>query len=148
VLFGQVKITKEIISINTHERNKKTILFEKTVSDNKIAFVLKAENKSSKDFAKCKWITLLSKEELMFFVDALENLEIGSSFDSPLFSFVSKKNKVRIFINDTKCTSEHKMYYFQQSCNRKLSFILLKDNISNIVASLNQTIRDFEYVSK
>ena len=63
-LFGQAKITQNIISIDTHERNSKKILFEKQSSSDYISFVLKAENKSSKDFTKCKWITFLSKEEL------------------------------------------------------------------------------------
>ena len=36
-------------------------------------------SKSSKDFTKCKWITSMSKEELMYFVDGLESLVPASS---------------------------------------------------------------------
>ena len=148
VLFAQGLTKKHIISINTYEKNEKTILFEKQTSDNSISFALKAENKSSKDFAKCKWITSLSKEELMYFVDALEALEVGSSLESSLFNFVYKKNKIKIKIKDTKCTSEHKTYYFQQSCNRILSFVILPNEVPKILSALKQTIREIEYVSK
>ncbi|MEC9208824.1 MAG: hypothetical protein VX762_00165 [Bacteroidota bacterium] len=148
LLFPQELIKKYIISINTYEKNAKTILFEKQILDNSISFVLKAENKSSKDFAKCKWITSLSKEELMYFIDALEALEVGSSLESSLFNFVYKKNKIKIQIKDTKCTSEHKMYYFQKSCNRMLSFVILPNEVPNMLSTLKQTIREIEYVSK
>lgn len=148
VLFAQGITTKEIISIDTYGKNVKTILFEKKTSENSISFALKAENKSSKDFAKCKWITSLSKEELMCFVDALEDFEVASSLENSLFNFIYKKNKIKIQIKDTKCTSEHKVYYFQKSCNRALSFIILANEIPEIISGLKQSIREIEYVSK
>ena len=124
LLFGQALITKNILSINTNEKNVKTILIKKQILRNAISFLLTAENHSSKDITKCKWIASLSKEELIFFVDALEHLEAGSSLESSVFNFVYKKNKIKIYINDVKCTSEHKTYYFQKSCNRNLSFVI------------------------
>jgi len=148
VLFAQGIITKEIISIDTYEKNVKTILFEKQISGNSISFVLKAENRSSKDFAKCKWITSFSQEEIIFFLDALEDLEVSSSLETPLFNFIYKKNRVKINIKDTKCTSEHKMFYFQKSCNRALSFIIPSNEMPEIISNLKQSIREIEYVSK
>ena len=146
-LFSQVQTTKSIVRINTYEKHVKTILFEKRTLENNISFVLNAENKSSKDFTKCKWITLLSKEELAFFVDALENLQVGSSLDNPLFNFIYKKNKIKINIKKSKCTSEHKIYYFQQSCNRALSFVILDNEVSEIVSKLKYSIGEIKYVS-
>ena len=147
-LFSQEIITKDIISFNTDERNEKTILFEKQDSDDKISFLLKAENKSSKDFTKCQWITSLSKEELIYFIDVLENLQVGSSVESSLFNVVFKKNKIKIQVKDSRCTSEHKIYYFQESCKRKLSFVILQDKKLEITSALKKALREIEYVSK
>ena len=147
-LFSQEIITKDIISFNTNERNEKTILFEKQSLDDKILFFLKAENKTSKDFTKCQWITSLSKEELIYFIDVLENLQVGSSVENPLFNFIYKKNKIKIQIKDSRCTSEHKIYYFQQSCKRRLSFVILEEKTVEITSALKQALREIEYVSK
>lgn len=148
LLFAQQIITKSIISFNTHERNSKTVLFEKQDLDYNTNFLLKAENKTSKDFTKCKWITSLSQDQLSYFIDVLENLEVGSSVESRLFNFVYKKNKIKIYINDSRCTSEHKIYYFQESCKRRLSFVILEDEKSEITSALKQVLREIEYVRK
>jgi hypothetical protein len=147
-LFAQFTKTKAILSVNTHEKNIKRILFAKEISSSNTSFFLKAENESSKDFTKCKWITLLSKEELMYFADGLESLEPSSSYENSLFRFVYKKNKIKVYIKDSKCTSEHRMYYFQKSCNRRLAFIILPYQVSEIVYDLRQALREIEYVRK
>ena len=147
-LFAQFTKTKEIISVNTHEKNIKTIVFAKEMSVSNTSFFLEAENESSKDFTKCKWITLLSKDELMYFTDGLESLEPSSSSENSLFRFVYKKNKIKIYIKDSKCTSEHRMYYFQKSCNRRLAFIILPYQVSEIVSDLRQALREIDYVRK
>ena len=64
------------------------------------------------------------------------------------FNFIYKKNKIKIQIKDTRCTSEHKIYYFQQSCKRRLSFVILEDKRVKITSALKQVLREFEYVSK
>ncbi len=148
LLFAQQIITKSIISFNTHERNAKTVLFEQQDLDHNTNFLLKAENKSSKDFTKCKWITSLSQDQLIYFIDVLENLEAGSSVESRLFNFMYKKNKIKIHIKDSRCTSEHKTYYFQESCKRRLSFVILEGDKSEITSALKQVLREIEYVRK
>jgi hypothetical protein len=146
--FGQENITKDVLRINTHERNSKNILFEKKTSVDDISFVLKAENQSTKDFTKCKWITLLSAEELIDFLDVLENIDIGSSVENSVFKIAHKKNRIKVQIKNTKCTSEHKVYYFQQSCKRELSFIILPNETSEIISVLKKTIVEINYVIK
>lgn len=146
--FGQGKIIQEIISVKTHDTNSKNILFEKETLENDISFILKAENQSSKDFTKCKWITLLSVEELMDFLDVLENIEIGSSVENSVFKISYRKNKIKFHIKNTKCTSDHKVYYFQKSCKRELSFIILPDETSEVISALKQAISETNYVIK
>ena len=126
LLFAQQIITKSIISFNTHERNSKTVLFEKQDLDHNINFLLKAENKTSKDFTKCKWITSLSQDQLIYFIDVLENLEAGSSVESRLFNFVYKKNKIKIgFVTSTT-----------------------KNNVDGVFKSLKYHLKknDFDYI--
>tara|TARA_B000000437_G_C11621641_1_gene295667 strand:- start:60 stop:548 length:489 start_codon:yes stop_codon:yes gene_type:complete len=147
-LFAQFITTKEILRINTYEKNIKDILFAKEVSNIQTSFLLKAENKSSKDFTKCKWITSMSKEELMYFADGLESLVPASSSENKLFRFVYKNDKIKIHIKESKCTSEHRMYYFQKSCNRKLSFVILPNQVSQIVSDLRKAIKEIHYVRK
>ena len=123
-------------------------MIKKQTSRNDISFILTAENQSSKDITKGKWITSLSKEQLIFFIDALKHLKAGSSLENSIFNFVFKKNKIKININDVKCTSEHKTYYFQKSCKRHLSFVILENQVPEILLALKAEINEIDYVSK
>ena len=133
--------TSKITSINTIERNSKTINFYKqTNNNNNNTFIIKAINETSKDFTKCKWTTSLTHSELSLFVKKLALLEIGVDFDCSSFRINYRKNKVVINIHDTKCTSEHKTFYFQETCNRKLSFSLRTEQVSLLINDLHKTL--------
>ena len=140
VLFAQEIITKDIVSINTKEKNSKTILFTKKISNNKTSFILEANNKTSKDYSKCKWVTDISSGELKYFVDELVALEPGISFESSLFHIIYKKDKIKVKFIDTKCTSEHKTHYFQESCKRTLQFVLLPQQVLTLNSSINKEL--------
>ena len=140
--------TSKITSINTLERNSKTIFFFKQANSNNTLFLLKAMNESSKDFTKCKWITSLTHSELSLFVNKLDLLENGVDFDCSSFRINYRKNKVVINIHDTKCTSEHKTFYFQESCNRKLTFSLRADQISILIKDLQKSLEQEQLVVK
>ena len=142
-----VRLTN-IASVKTHEKNKKKIFFEKQVIGSNTSFLLKAENNSSKDFTKCKWVTSFSKKQFLHFINQLDNLEPGSSTENSLFSIIYKKNKIKIYIKDTKCTSEHKMYYFQKSCSRKLKFTILEGDILELITTLRSSVNELNYVTK
>ena len=140
--------TSKITSINTLERNSKTIFFFKQASNSNTSFLLKAMNESSKDFTKCKWITSLTHSELSLFVNKLDLLEKGVDFDCSSFRINYRKNKVVINIHDTKCTSEHKTFYFQESCNRKRTFSLRGDQISILIKDLRKSLEQEQLVIK
>jgi len=148
MLFGQTLKQEKIISVNTSEKNTKEILFSKRISDSKVSFILKAENISSKDFTKCQWISSFSREELILFINELEALEAGASLENSIFSITYKKKKIKIKIKDTKCIGEHKTFYFQESCNRSLSFILLPHNIAEITIPLKDVLNEINYANK
>ena len=147
-VFSQGVTTSRITSINTLERNSKTILFFKEGNNKNTSFLLKAMNKSSKDFTKCKWITSLTHSELSLFVNKLDLLEEGVDFDCSSFRINYRKKKVVINIHDTKCTSEHKTFYFQESCNRKLTFSLRVDQISILIKDLRKSLEQEQLVKK
>jgi len=142
VLLAQAVITKNIISIDTQEKNAKTILFAKQLTNSSTSFLLKAKNETSKDYSKCKWESTLSKDELEYFVDALEVIELGTDFECSLFKLKYKKNKLNVQFNDTKCTSEHKIYYFQKSCKRALSFVLKPNQLDMVINKLDHALND------
>ena len=147
-VLSQGITTSKITSINTLERNSKKIFFFKQANNNNTSFLLKAMNESSKDFTKCKWITSLTHSELSLFVNKLDLLENGVDFDCSSFRINYRKNKVVINLHDTKCTSEHKTFYFQESCNRKLTFSLRADQISILIKDLQKSLEQEQLVVK
>ena len=102
---------------------------------------MSAKNKTSKNFNKCKWISLLTKKELGSFAITLEKIKQGETIKTNFFTLKAKNNRVRVHFNNTKCTSEHKTHYFQKSCNRELSFIVQQNQIKELTKTL---IRDIE----
>ena len=77
ILSAQETLTKDIIAFNTIEKNEKTILFSKQTTSNSINYVLSAENKTSKDFNKCKWVSRLTNQELESFAVTLAKIKQG-----------------------------------------------------------------------
>tara|TARA_B110000438_G_scaffold255058_1_gene261646 strand:+ start:89 stop:577 length:489 start_codon:yes stop_codon:yes gene_type:complete len=144
ILSAQETLTKNIIAFNTIEKNEKTILFSKQTISNSINYVLSAENKTSKDFNKCKWVSLLTKKELESFAITLAKIKQGETIETNFVTLKAKNNRVRVYFNNTKCTSEHKTHYFQKSCNRKLSFIVQQNQIKEINKTLTKDVeQDF-----
>lgn len=148
LLLAQEVFTKNFFSINTEERNSKKVVFSKKYTDSSSSFLLTVKNERSKDYTGCKWISTLSNNELDYFVDALNNIEEGVDFECPLFTLKYKRNRINVNFKHTKCTSEHKLYYFQKSCKRTLSFVLKNDQIPDIVNKLNSALNEFEFVKQ
>ncbi|MAW20971.1 MAG: hypothetical protein CMD16_01075 [Flavobacteriales bacterium] len=139
-LFSQEIITKEIFTLQTKEKNSKTILFSSQERSQDFYYIIKAKNETSKDFSKCKWLSRLSVGDFMYFLDALASIEEGSTFECSLFLLKYKNNKLNIKFNKTKCTSEHKTHYFQKSCNRSLNFVLYESQIKDIINKLQENL--------
>lgn len=135
---SQTIITEDIVSITTKEKNSKTILFSKKINNSITSFVVEAENQTSNDYSQCKWVSNISDWQLRNFIDQLVALDLGSSFECSLFHIVNKKDKIRVKLMDTKCTSEHKTHYFQKSCNRTLQFLLFPEQISLLQRSISK----------
>jgi len=140
ILSAQETVTRDLITFNTIEKNKKIILFSKQTTSNNIHYVLNAQNKTSKDFNKCKWVSYLTKKELEYFAVTLAKIKQGEIIETNFFTLKSKNNRVRVYFNNTKCTSEHKTHYFQKSCNRELSFTVQQSQIEELTKTLTKDV--------
>jgi hypothetical protein len=130
------------------KKNKKTVQFSKQLSDFNTSFLLKAMNKQSKDYTGCKWVSNLSEDDVEHFADALDNIEGGNDFECSSFKLKSKKNRINVEFKDARCTSEHKLYYFQESCKRSLSFVLKLDQLDMLINKLHGALNDDRLVKQ
>ena len=135
--FSQSFITRKIFAFETLERNSKTIQISKQTQDEGFKYFIIAENEASKDYVSCKWKTEISISGLALFTKMLKELSIGDSYESNLFDLDCNKNKVKVKFKKTKCISDHKTFYFQESCNRSLNFVIYKKQIEEIVKELD-----------
>tara|TARA_B100001250_G_scaffold87804_1_gene72637 strand:+ start:30950 stop:31501 length:552 start_codon:yes stop_codon:yes gene_type:complete len=145
---AQELVVRELTHFYSEEKNEKSIFFSEKKRGEDISFGLKAKNRTSKDFAKCEWITSFSLDQLLYFINSLESIENNSHIEATLFSISLKKNQLVVRIKDTRCTSEHKMYYFQKSCKRSLSFVISTNQSDEIVKVLKHELKILDHVSK
>jgi len=133
-IFGQV-IIKEILQIQTSEKNEKTIIFHKQSIDLTESFLISAFNKSSNDFTSCSWEVKLSVDCLKELYQALSdiNFDDNSQIIYKNLSVKVKRGRVRIAFFNSSCLNEHSTSYFQKSCNRELSFAIKADQINSFV---------------
>ena len=71
----------------------------------------------------------------------LGKIKQGETIETNLFTLKAKNNRVRVYFNNTKCTSEHKTHYFQKSCNRELSFIVQQNQIEELTKTLIKDLK-------
>ncbi len=136
-VFSQSVTTRKIVAFETLEKNSKIIQISKRTQGENDSYVLKAENKTSKEYVSCKWKTEISINELALFGKMLKELNIGDSYESNLFDLDFKKNKIKVKFKKTKCISDHKVFYFQESCKRSLYFVIYEKQIDGIVNELD-----------
>ena len=114
VLLSQENKIEIITSFETSEKNAKTIILAKEEKSNSINFGVIAENKSTKEYTKCKWVTSITLKQLDFLMNSLESIEEIKLVENSVFKIKKKKEKIAITVKNTKCTSEHKLYKFQK----------------------------------
>jgi hypothetical protein len=131
--FGQ-KVTKELMKIQSSEKNSKTITFFKQSTKSQNNFILKAKNESSSEYTNCKWEVQLGDNKMRQLNEALSqvNFDEKNNISFKDFSVKVKKDRVKIVFYNSSCSSEHNTHYFQKSCNRELSFMLLPSQINSM----------------
>ena len=110
------ELEQEIFSLNFSKSNsKKFIVLE--INDQ---YIFKAFNKENKEVQRCKWkLTLNNRhiEELQKSLELLlENDE--KEDETRLYKLIRKKDEIKLLFKNSKCSAEHKTYYFQKDCNR------------------------------
>lgn len=138
-LLSQENKIEIITSFETSEKNAKTIILAKEEKSNRINFGVIAENKSTKEYTKCKWVTSITLKQLDFLMNSLESIEEIKLVENSVFKIKKKKGKIAITVKNTKCTSEHKLYKFQKKCNRELKFVIKNNNIQQILSDLKKS---------
>ena len=138
-LLSQENKIEIVTSFETSEKNAKTIILAKEEKSNSINFGVIAENKSTKEYRKCKWVTSITLKQLDFLMNSLESIEEIKFVENSVFKIKKKKGKIAITVKNTKCTSEHKLYKFQKKCNRELKFVIKNNNIQKILADLKKS---------
>ncbi len=138
-LLSQENKIEIITSFETSEKNAKTIILAKEEKSNSINFGVIAENKSTKEYTKCKWVASITLKQLDFLMNSLESIEEIKLVENSVFKIKKKKGKIAITVKNTKCTSEHKLYKFQKKCNRELKFVIKNNNIQKILADLKKS---------
>ena len=73
-LLSQENKIEIVTSFETSEKNAKTIILAKEEKSNSINFGVIAENKSTKEYRKCKWVTSITLKQLDL-MNSLESIE-------------------------------------------------------------------------
>ena len=136
-VFSQSVTTSKIVEFETIEQNSKIVEIAKQIQGESESYVLKAENETSNEYVSCKWKTEISIDELALFAKILNELNVGDSYESNLFDLDFKKSKIKVKFKKTKCISDHKVFYFQESCKRSLHFVIYEKQIEGITKALD-----------
>ena len=117
----------------TKSNSKKFIVLEKNNQ-----YIFKAINKEKREIQRCKWNVTLNKKQIEDFKNSLELLiENNENEDeSRLYKLIRKKDEIKLLFKNSKCSAEHKLYYFQKDCNRnfvmKMKIIEFKRLLYNL----------------
>jgi len=141
--FAQ-KVTKELMRIQSSEKNSKTIVFCKQSVSSQNSFLIKAKNESSSEYTNCTWEVQLSINKMKQLHQTLSqvNFEENNNVTYKKFSIKVKKGRVKIIFFDSSCNKEHSTYYFQESCNKELSFVLFPEQINSFVQVFDEELNN------
>ena len=99
VLLSQENKIEIITSFETSEKNAKTIILAKEEKSNSINFGVIAENKSTKEYTKCKWVASITLKQLDFLMNSLESIEEIKHLKISIYAITVKNTKVLVNIS-------------------------------------------------
>ena len=142
-VFGQ-KITTELMRIQSVEKNPKTIIFSKQIVASQNNFLIKARNESSSEYINCKWVVKLSANKMEQLHQTLSqvNFEKNNNITCKKISIKVKQDRVKVIFFDSSCIKDHKLGYFQKSCNKELGFILFPEQINSFVQAFEGVLNN------
>ena len=131
----------KLIEFKTFERNKKNIVIFKEHKSEPV-YIFSANNVKSKEFRSCKWEVKCTNDFMRNFINKLSGIDINYSDEikNKNYSIFVKRKKIRVQFSNSRCIQDHKTHYFQESCNRKFSFVLNKEQASKFVSKIEDSI--------
>lgn len=90
------------------------------------------------DIQKCKWKVELDKKKTLKLILELENVMENKTKNSEgnFYKIIRKKDKIKLIFKNSKCTSEHKLYYFQKDCNKEFIMKMSITEYKKLIFSL------------
>ena len=109
-----LKLSKEI---------KNIVIFKEHKTEP--VYIFSANNGKSKEFRSCKWEVKCTNHFMSNFINELSaiNVDYSDEIKNKNYSIFVKRKKIRVQFANSKCIQDHKTHYFQESCNRKFSFL-------------------------
>ena len=110
--------SKEIFKLEFSKFNTKRLIVTQNQNNN---YVFSSYNEEREDIQKCKWKVELDKKKTLKLILELENVMENKTKNSEgnFYKIIRQKDKIKLIFKNSKCTSEHKLYYFQKECNKE-----------------------------
>ena len=134
------ELEQEIFVLDFSKSNsKKFIVLE--INDQ---YIFKAFNKENKEVQRCKWKITLNNKQIKELQKSLELLleNHKKEDESHLYELIRKKDAIKLLFKNSKCSAEHKTYYFQKDCNRNFVIKMKAIEFEKLLYNLNKKKED------
>lgn len=123
----------------TKSNSKKFIVLERNNQ-----YIFKSINKEKREVQRCEWNVTLNKKQIENFKNSLELLieNNENEDDAPLYKLTRKKDEIKLLFKNSKCSAEHKLYYFQKDCNRNFVMKMKIIEFEKLLYNLNNKKED------
>ena len=134
------ELKQEIFVLDFSPSNSKKFI----VLERNNQYIFKAINKEKREVQRCKWNVTLNKKQIENFKNSLELLiENNKNEDEThLYKLIRKKDEIKLLFKNSKCSAEHKLYYFQKDCNRNFVIKMKVIECKRLLYNLNNQKED------
>ena len=133
-------LEQEIFVLDFSKSNSKKFI----ILENNNQYIFKAINKEKKEIQSCEWKMTLNIQQIEKLKNSLELLiENNEKEDEDhLYKLTRKKDEIKLLFKNSKCSAEHKMYYFQKDCNRNFVVKMKVIECEKLLSNLNNKKED------
>ena len=92
----------------------------------------------------CTWEVKLNENQTQKLVSEIENLLSDNNYTSENYLFNIKQNKkyMKLIFKNSRCISEHQLYYLQKDCNRIFTIKMKKKEFRKLLQKLKTKKED------
>ena len=126
---------KEIFKVEFSEFNNKRLIVTQNQNNN---YIFSSYNKEKQDIQNCNWKVELDKKKILKLTHEIESVIENKTKISEgyFYKIFRKKDKIKLIFKNSKCTSEHKLYYFQKDCNKEFTMKMSITEYKKLIFSL------------